>query len=526
MSSARKNARNLVTNWSAHGANLVVMFFLSPFILHGLGSVQYGIWSLLTIVTGYMGIMDLGVRASTGRHVILYLGKGEPEKVDQTIRTSLGFFTAVGGVILAIGLLLGKLFPSIFSSVPPEYHSLVTLLLPLLAANVWVSTLSAVFANVVIAHERFDVSRGIDIVVLAVRTAATVIALSRGFGLAGLALSVVGANVVALLLNYAAARRIYPPLRVWPLMLSPERVRELMGYGAAAFVMTISVKIIGQTDLLLVEWTIDVKHVAIYSVGAMLIYYSQSFLGHIGGTFFPSLQRAAARGEAGAVKWNYLRQVRLAMIFGILFYVGFLVFAGPFIRLWMYRPGDPSKFPLWAVGQAATVMMILAGAKLLFLPGMGSQSILASIGKVRVGAALAAVEAVMNVALSLFFVLALNWGLAGIAAGTLFARLVVRTIALPALACRAVGLRLSAFGARVVLPGLFAGGLFAGVCWTLRQLVSMKSWATFFAAVVAAGVAYLPVALFILAPAEDRRRLFERLRRGRRHNAEAAKQQG
>ena len=58
-------------------AGLVVMFLVSPFVINSLGKIEYGIWSLLVVVTGYMGMLDLGVRASTGRYVILYLGKGD-----------------------------------------------------------------------------------------------------------------------------------------------------------------------------------------------------------------------------------------------------------------------------------------------------------------------------------------------------------------------------------------------------------------------------------------------------------------
>ncbi len=37
--------------------------------------------SIAAVVTGYMGFLDLGVRASTGRHVILYLGRDDHQSV-------------------------------------------------------------------------------------------------------------------------------------------------------------------------------------------------------------------------------------------------------------------------------------------------------------------------------------------------------------------------------------------------------------------------------------------------------------
>lgn len=55
MSSARKYARNLVINWSGHVVSLVVMFFMSPFVVSRLGDLNYGVWSLMTSIMGPAG---------------------------------------------------------------------------------------------------------------------------------------------------------------------------------------------------------------------------------------------------------------------------------------------------------------------------------------------------------------------------------------------------------------------------------------------------------------------------------------
>lgn len=45
MRKAKVYARNLAANWVGHGAALVVAFFMSPFAVHTLGHVDYGVWS-------------------------------------------------------------------------------------------------------------------------------------------------------------------------------------------------------------------------------------------------------------------------------------------------------------------------------------------------------------------------------------------------------------------------------------------------------------------------------------------------
>lgn len=503
MSKARIYARNLAANWIGHGASMVVLFFLSPFVVHTLGKVEYGIWSLLTVVTGYMGILDLGVRAGTGRFIILYIGKEQHDKVDQTIRTSLGFFASIGVFVIFIGAILGWIFPSVFSSAPSEYHTLIKLLLPLLAVNMLVTTFSSLFSSVLAAHDRFDIARGVDLIVLAVRTIGTIVVLKLGYGILGLAIVVVTCNFVGLASNRYLAGRIYRRLKAWPFMLSRARLRELLGFGIASFISAIAIKIIGQTDLVIVGAAISVSAVTVYSVGAMLVYYSSTFVELIGGTFFPPVQRAIARGEKGSARWLFFRQVRLAMIIGIPAYIGFIVFSESFIRLWMFGP----KFPESSVRQAAVVMVILSCSKLPLLFTMGSGGILSAMGHIRLNAAISIIEAIANLALSLLFVLVFGWGLAGVAAGTLAARLLVRTFILPWYACVKAGINWWSFLLRVGGTGVLAGVIFAGCCLLLKHMLGADSWGRFWANVGLSLVIYIPIAILILVPKNDRKRV-------------------
>jgi O-antigen/teichoic acid export membrane protein len=509
MSSAKINARNLAANWVGHGAALGVAFFLSPFVVHTLGKVEYGIWSLLTVLTGYMGVLDLGVRASTGRHVILYLGKQDDRALDETIRTSLGFFSGLGLLAVTVGLGIGWLFPSVFRSVPSEYYLLTQLLLPLLALNVWFSALQSVFSSVLIAHDRFDLARGVDLGVLAVQTTGTVLALSWGFGIAGMAAVVVCCRVVGLLGNFSLARRIYPKLRVWPIAFEKARLRELLGYGLAACVSMVSVRVIGQTSVVVAGAAIDVTAAAVFSVGAMLIYYSSTFLNHINTTLFPPIQRAVARGALGDARWLFLRAARLRQIFGLLVYVGIIVFAEPFIRLWMYGPefGDES------VRLAALVMMIMAASKLPLLFVGASRQVLNAMGHVRLTAALAVAEAVVNLSLSLVFVLVFGWGLVGIACATLAARLLVGTFLLPWQACAKLKMSWPKYLANIGGRELLVGSLMLAWCLLIRQIGPADTWASFFIQVALATAWYGPLAFWLLVPARDRQRLWQRISR-------------
>jgi len=507
MSGARVHARNLLANWTAHGASMVVLFFLSPFIVHTLGKTEYGIWSLLTVLTGYMGLFDIGVRSSTGRYIIFYLGQEDHKSVGETIRTGLGFFSVIGLLILAAGFVAGLLFPVFFPTSPQQYHGLVVWLLPVLALGVWCSALEAVFSSVLTGHERFDLARGVDLVVLAVRTAGTVAALKLGYGLIGMTVATVACHGIGVGGNWWLARRVYPAMKAWPFALTWARLKELLGYGLAAFVGRASAKVIGQTSLIVVGAIISVAAVTTYSVGAMLVFYTWSFLDLIGQTLFPSLQKASARGDEESERWYYLRQIRMTVMFGLPAYLGFVLFGHDFIRLWMGGPG----FDETAVVQAATVMAILSVARLLALHSFAPSSLLWARGYVWFDTLFSAVEAAANLGLGVVLVLVFDLDLYGVALGSLIAMVLVRGLVLPWRANHLLEIRWRRFLGLAATAGVSVA-LFGGWCLLIGRVVPPDSWGLFVADVVAATVGYAVIAVVLLVPRSDRERLLRVVR--------------
>jgi hypothetical protein len=126
------------------------------------------------------------------------------------------------------------------------------------------------------------------------------------------------------------------------------------------------------------------------------------------------------------------------------------------------------------------------------------------MGYVRFNAMRAVGEAIVNVVLSLFFVLSLKWGLAGVAAGTLVARLLVGSISIPIFLCKKVSISLWQFVSSVILPGALAAGCFALVCMALMSLWPLATWADFVMQVGTAVAVWGLIAFFLLLPKETR----------------------
>ena len=183
-------------NWIGHGANLAVAFFMSPFVVHSLGNERYGVWTLLTTLTGYLGLVDIGVRGGTGRYINYHLGRGEDEDVSNVVSTSLLFYSLISVLIFAASALLAFFFGDIFPKIQPEFAHEAEWVLLLLALNVWIGFFASTFSQLLTSAERFDLQMVSDMIVLSLRTSATIWVLIAGRGLVDLALVQVGSGLV------------------------------------------------------------------------------------------------------------------------------------------------------------------------------------------------------------------------------------------------------------------------------------------------------------------------------------------
>ena len=53
--------KNIMSNWSNLLLSTLAVFVLYPYCVHVMGEAQYGVWLLISSVTGYFALLQLGV---------------------------------------------------------------------------------------------------------------------------------------------------------------------------------------------------------------------------------------------------------------------------------------------------------------------------------------------------------------------------------------------------------------------------------------------------------------------------------
>src|SRR3989304_2184652 len=98
--------KNIGSNWVTTFATVGVTYVLTPFFIQTLGRDGYGIWVLITSITGYLGLLMLGVPMASVRYFSQYVAEGDRQKMNEAIGSCMGIYGSMGMVALAIGVAL------------------------------------------------------------------------------------------------------------------------------------------------------------------------------------------------------------------------------------------------------------------------------------------------------------------------------------------------------------------------------------------------------------------------------------
>jgi O-antigen/teichoic acid export membrane protein len=482
MSQARVYLRNLTANWVGYGANLLVLFFMSPFVVHSLGDVNYGVWSLMMSLTGYLGLVELGTRAGIGRFINYYIGKEDAPSVNAVMSTGMAIFLVTGGMLLVASGAMAFALPWIFPKIPAELVPTARIVCVLIGANLCLGFVSAPFRQLLEALDRFELSNGLDLLVLAVRTGGTVVALVAGYGLLMLAVVQVAGSILGQVCVHLVARRVFPCLTVSAALVSRARFRELFGFSVWAFIGGVGRRLLYSADTIVVAIVFEPKWITYYAIGGMLLIKARELITQATSVFAPRMIHDCARKDWSALRSSFRRAANLVMGVGILLLDGMIVFGKEFIILWM-----GPKFEV-----SYTILAILATSSFFAVAFAITGPVYYGLNRVRLFAMLTLGQGLSNLALTLFCVLALGMGIEGVAWGTFYPRILF-SILVGFIAMRWIGISLGRFLSSTGMRWTLLAGAFFLVCVGIDSWHLDARWASLFLKALAATLAYLPL---------------------------------
>jgi O-antigen/teichoic acid export membrane protein len=492
--------RNIVANWAGVAVNLVVAFLLSPFLVLSLGDRAYGLWVLVLSFTGYMGLLDTGLRVAIVKHTAEYNARGDSAGLNRTLLTGLTLYGSLSVVVMILAVIAAVFFDRLFM-VSPEEASLGRVLVLIAGLNVALSLPLGVLGGLLAGLQRFDLLNRATIIVLLARTASIVAAIAAGFHLIALGWIHIAAQVLTGIILIGTCRRQFPALDLSPRRLEWPTVRSLYGYSGYIMLNNVAMFLLFYSGEVLIGMFVGTAAVTPYAIARSLVQYLSTIIGSMTQVFHPYASDQHERGNAAAVSDALVIGTKTSLLIALPIGVAYLIVGPAFVGLWMGH----------GYGQSTGLLLaLLTVPQIVWLSQSTAGNILLGVGQHRVVTTVNLATGIVGIALGAG--LAPTFGAAGVAVGIGLPVLVSQALMLPVMTARALKIPLGHY-----VMAAYLGPVLAIVPFGLALFAVSRHWRasnlpTFALEVAASLAVFVPAVYFLAFNRTERVHWMERVR--------------
>lgn len=354
-------------NYVILGLNALTGLLYTPYMLRMLGQNEFGIYTLAASVIAYLSLLDFGFGNAVIRYTAKMRAKGDKEGQYSLFGTFTILYSVIGIIAFAVGLVLWANTDNMFGDTmtADELGQTRTVIL-LMVANIAISFPLGIYGSIITAYENFIFLRVVSIIRIFVSTGVLVLILYCGYKAIGLVVVQTVFNITGLLINAVYChKKLKVKIRFdnfnWPL------IREIAAYSFWVFLNVIMDRIYWSTGQFVLGVTAGPITVAIYGVAITIMNIYMSYSTAIAGVLLPRITSMVTRhADDREISDLFIRTGRIQFIIMGLILSGFIVFGGPFIRVWAGADYD-SAFPIAVIFLMALLIPLIQNVGITIL---------------------------------------------------------------------------------------------------------------------------------------------------------------
>jgi len=399
--------KNIIYNWSNILLSIISVFLLYPYFTKTLGEEQYGVWLLISSITGYFSILQIGVPLANVRFVSKYFATKDYKKINEVLSSNFIFFSALSIVVLIVSLILGYYVEYLFK-IPSKYLLVTRVAIVLATFEVCIRFIFEIFEGVVHALQKFNHLNIIKNVITLFKLIFMYSVVQHDNGIYIICSVVIVTVLLQGVAFYYVAKKILPEMGISPNNFSKSTFIDVTSYSVYVLILQFASRISFQTDSLVIGSFISVDSIIYFSIASNILTYFMQFIVGISQTIMPKMSALDALKDHSEIGRSYIRYSRLTFILILPVCISIYVFGSDFIGLWM-----GPKF----VSEASLILNILTLSYVFFLVQRGiAFPIMMGISKMKFLSILMLITAALNILLSILW--GQKFGLIGVAWGT------------------------------------------------------------------------------------------------------------
>jgi len=347
MSLVKKSVANFIGGVVPAIASLLTV----PVIVARLGTVNYGLFTLVTAIVGYFAFLDINVTAGSVKYLSEHHARGEHDRVNQVVSFG-GFIYFMIGLLGGCGIFLfADTLVTSFFNVPENLHGVARSTLQVTAFAFFFGNIQTYLLSIPQSLQRYDISGMVESVFGALTSLSTLLVVLFGGGLVEIVLVRLGLSIIncGLLLNLI--RKLLPFAQLaYP---DKDTIHKLASFSVYSYLTRIAAITHVNGDKLLLGAFTDMQTVSFYSVPSLLVNRVFGMIHRLGNVIFPVSSALAANNRHDDLRRIYLVSTRYYIYLNASLCMLLSIFSRELLYYW--------AGPIFGPG-AALVLVLMAAA--------------------------------------------------------------------------------------------------------------------------------------------------------------------
>jgi len=471
---------------------IVIAFLLSPFLVHTLGDTRYGIWSIITALTGYMALLDLGVSSAIAKYVSKHKATDDYRSINAIFSSGIVILLLVALFLVAISPFLADLVVTAFkfdSSLKNTVHTLVIIA----AFDIAIFVASSVFFGAFYGFQRNEVTNAATLFAALVKAICCYLVLTNGFGLIAMGIVSLVANTLTAFLLAFLLRKIEPKVEITTKHADKSSISSVFNYSKFTFLTMLGMQLIYYSDAFVVGYFLSAAAITIYTIPWSLSEYSNKLIQAVAQTFVPVFSEQEVTNKSSVYN-TYITGTKAVLLLSNLLCIGVLTLGDEFVGIWMG--------PRYAV-ECSAILTIMFLTLLIKSPQHLSYSILLGTANHQKFSIYNMVFSIANLILSILLVQ--KFGLIGVAAATAITQILFYAVVTPIMTSRVINFSLTDYLKRTYLRVIPASLLLFAMLTYFANYHPPTGFLSLIGLALVGAAAYLVLAYWTLLDSTERK---------------------
>lgn len=313
----------------------LVQLVYTPFLIRMLGQSEYGLYSLVYSIIGYLTVLDLGF----GNAIVVYTAKYRAQNKYEEEKKLHGMFRIV---FLIIGIIAGLLGLVLYFLVPTIFDNTMTnselekakVMMLILALNLFITFIFSIYSSIISAYEKFAFQKIMSILNTLLKPLIMIPLLFLGFKSITMTIVITLINIIVCLSNYLYCKH---KLDINIKFHGFDKIlfKTILGYSIWLFIGAIVDKINWSIDQFVLGAVSGTIAVSLYSVASQLNSLFINLSTALTSVMLPKMSKMiATKANSDELTNEFIKVGRIQYLIVFLMASGLTLFGKEFFIAW------------------------------------------------------------------------------------------------------------------------------------------------------------------------------------------------